>query len=448
MFQRIWEGIKARDNEGNKKYRYILLEGSSRSSKTQSLLQVFYCYANETENSRLSVWRDTAKDCRDTVMHDMHKVYPSLTRWQQVRFNISKSVFYFPTKTNIEICGTDDIDKVHGYQGDVIWLNEPYKISRATFDQLDMRTTDIVFIDWNPKQAHWIDDLKKDPRTLVIHSTFKDNPFCPPEQRIKILSYQPVSDCSIAEQINEHEAKKYDILLNELNFTEKQLKELSRCKENERIGTASQFNWHVYGRGLKAERPNRIFHWQQISLDEYNAIGTTVHSASDWGAVDPWAILDAKYYDGCLYLHERHYDSENILKPKLSLKELEMINSMEEGIVSWVFNRLGINKDRVIVCDPNRPTKIRALRAAGYDYSIAAQKPPGSVIDGISGLNNMKVCYTSCSENLKYEQENYSRQVDRYGIVLEEPEDVDNHLMDCARYIYAFLKSQGIIKTI
>jgi len=58
------------------------------------------------------------------------------------------------------------------------------------------------------------------------------------------------------------------------------------------------------------------------------------------------------------------------------------------------------------------------------------------------------VYYTASSKNLKYEQENYRRKVDRYGIVLEEPEDTNNHLMDTARYGAEFLRSQGIIKTI
>jgi hypothetical protein len=38
--------------------------------------------------------------------------------------------------------------------------------------------------------------------------------------------------------------------------------------------------------------------------------------------------------------------------------------------------------------------------------------------------------------------------VDRYGIVLEEPEDIDNHLMDPSRYIALFLQARGIIKRV
>jgi phage terminase large subunit len=451
VFQKTWEAIHALDENGNRKYRYILHKGSSRSSKTISLIDCYDLYARSNNGKRMTVWRDTKTDCKKTVLNDVLKHLKRTDRYKvDQEFNKTESIFLYSTDSTFEIHGTDDEETVHGLTQDAAWFNEPYKISRDTFDQIDQRTSDFIFIDLNPKKGHWSDDLEKDPRCLVIHSTFKDNPFCPTEQRAKILSYQTVKFSEVVTSgiISEHQAKSYDIIANKLLFTENQIKELSRCKQNEHKNTANEFNWSVYGLGLKAERPNRIFHWEETSFDIYQAIDSDIYTASDWGAVDPWGILDAKYYDGALYFHERNYDSENIIKDRLTPTELAQINSIEEGLVGWVFDRLGIERDRVIVCDPNRVMKIRALRSAGYDYSIAALKPPGSIVDGIDGLGNIKVYYTSNSPNLKYEQENYSRKVDRYGIVLEEPEDIDNHLMDCARYIYAYLKSIGIIKNI
>jgi PBSX family phage terminase large subunit len=446
VYQKIWTAAHELADDGSKKYRYIILEGSSRSSKTRSLLQAYYCYAGETEGARLSVWRDTAKDCRDTVGYDMGKVYPDLENYSRVNFHSTKSIYTFPTKSTIEVCGTDDVNKVHGYQGEVIWFNEPYKISKDTFDQLDMRTTDMVFIDWNPKQAHWIEELKKDPRTLVIHSTFKDNPFCPPEQRKKILSYQTVKYSHIGIVLGEHQAKEYDALNNPILFTEGQLKELLRCKENERKGSGNDFNWAVYGLGIKSEKPNRIFKWNEVTDDFYNSLITEIYTGIDWGSVDPWGILDAKYIDGCLYLHERNYLSEGKLKEKLTVTDRAQIDEKDEGFVKWYFNKFGIEKKRKIVCDTNRPEKTSSLRKAGWVYAVPASNK--SILDGIDLLNDIKVFYTESSLNLKYEQENYSRQVDRYGIVLEDPEDENNHLIDPARYIALYLKRLGIIKNI
>lgn len=307
VFEKNWNNLL--DNN----IRYIINEGSSRSSKTFSILQCFYLYALQNPNKRLSVWRDTKKECKETVLQDMLKAYINMPEFNRVVFNKTDSIFLFPNGTRIEIQGTDDVNKVHGYQGDVIWLNEPYSISKDVFDQLDMRNTDTVIIDWNPKEDHWIDKLKDDTRTNVIHSTFKDNPFCPENQKIKILSYQPIRYCDavVLGLLSEDQSKQYDLDENVLLLTPKQVKELSRCKENERINSANEYNWQVYGLGLKAERPNRIFRWKEISDDEYNKINTKIYTGVDWGAVDPWGIVDIKYYDGGLYLKERNYLSEN-----------------------------------------------------------------------------------------------------------------------------------------
>lgn len=463
VFDKIWKAVHSGslvDAEGNlildangqeqRKIKYIILEGSSRSSKTHSLLQVFYLLGWKIVDGRLSVWRDTKKDCKDTVLNDMLRAYRTFPNYEQTIFNKTESFFLFPFGTTVEIQGTDDENKIMGFQGNFTWINEPYKISKGTFDQLDMRTKDVVFIDWNPKVSHWIDDIKKNERAIVIHSTFKDNPFCPAEQRVKILSYQPVkySIVVLDGRLTEQAAKAYDIIKNPLLLSDKEIKELTRCKENERVNSASEFNWNVYGLGLKSERPNRIFKWTEISDDQYNAIASNIYIGVDWGAVDPMGIIEVKYYDGALYLKELNYLSENNIRERLSPTELAQIDSTEEGLVMWFFNKLGINKNSTIVCDNNRPLKIKALRRAGYDYSIAAVKGSGSIIDGIDLLNNLKVYFTSSSVNIKYEQENYSRQVDRYGIVLEEPEDIDNHTIDPARYVAEFLRSQGIIKTI
>lgn len=460
VFERLWTAIheKCHTCRGSdtmckwcqgsgRQYRYIILPGSSRSSKTRSIIQSHYLFAFSNKLKRISVWRPTKKECRDTVGKDMEVVYPSMPHASLVTFNRTEHFYKFPTDSVIEICGTDEPNRVHGYNGDVLHLNEPYDISRDTFDQLDMRTTEYVVMDLNPKENHWSDELTKDPRAIVIHSTFKDNPFCPPEQKAKILSYQPIRFSRLVQEslLTEDQAREYDILINPSGFTTKDMEELSRCRENERKSSASQFNWEVYGLGLKSERPNRIFHWTEIPDHEYNSLDVTRYYGVDWGVVDPWGVLEAKYYDGALYLHELNYKSENEWRETMDITTLESINKVEEGLVKHVMQKVIPVKKSYIACDTNRPLKTIALQECGFEYATAAPKPPGSIIDGINLLLGLKVYYTSSSKNLKAEQEDYSRMVDRYGIVLEEPEDKDNHLMDAARYVALFLSYLRII---
>lgn len=466
VFEKIWAFIHEQEIDGTqipritvegrpaRRYKYLILEGSSRSSKTRSAIQSAYLYCIQNNSKRWSVFRNTKKTCKDTVGKDMRGIYPFMPHYKSDWFNKTDYVYTFPNTSTIEIAGTDEPDLVHGYNGHVLWCNEPYRMSKETFNQLDQRTEDFVIIDWNPKEAHWIEDLKKDERALVIHSTFRHNPFCPIEQKIKILSYQPVKMCYAVENkiLTEQEAKNYDLTVNEKKLNDKILRELSRCKENERKGSANQFNWSVYGLGIKAEKPNRIFFWNEISDDDYNAIDAVRYYGVDWGTVDPWGIIEAKYYDGALYLKELNYASENEIRQNLSPEEVAAISRKdsednESGLVVWMFDKLKIPKNAYVVCDTNRPLKIRALFEAGYDSAMAAPKPPGSIIDGIDLLNDLRVLYTSSSTNIKYEQENYERKVDRYGKVMDEPEDgQQDHLCDPARYIALFLFLQGIIR--
>jgi hypothetical protein len=379
----------------------------------------------------------------------MGQIYPDMPMGNLVMYRDSKAIYRFLlSKSQIEINGTDKEKKVMGYNGDVAWLNEPYEISQGTFDQIDQRTSDFLIIDWNPKKAHWLDKVKKDKRTLVIHSTFKKNPFCPPEQRIKILSYQPVSMCRAVSGhlMTESEAKVYDVVRNIIGLNSGDLDELTRCQENEYKESASAYNWSVYGLGLKAEKPNRIFRWKKISLQTYYDLDVETFIGVDWGKSDPFSIVEVKYYDRALYCRQLNYASENEIRASLTATERAQIDGDEEGLVTWLFRKLNIGTDKYIICDANRRLKIVALRQVGFDNALAAHKPPGSVKDGIDLLDNLTVYYTDDSPDLEYEQENYSWKVDRYGIVEDEPIDADNHGIDSVRYVGQFLQLEGVIK--
>lgn len=453
VFNWIWDALNAYvpdpDTPGKlvHRYKYIILKGSSRSSKTWSLIDVLDIYARKNFNKRITVWRDSKVDCVDTVFNDIEKRLLSTERWLQGnKFNATKTYLKYTTGTRIEAHGADDTVTIHGLTQDIAWLNEPYKISRDILDQIDQRTAEVILIDWNPRLAHWIEDLEKDEKAIVIKSTFRDNRFCPPAQRDKILSYQPVSRSYLVENklLDLETAEKYDCIANPGGFDMKHVAELRRCQDNQYKRSASDYNWSVYGMGEKAEKPNRIFKWDEIPLSEYMALDVPVYYWSDWGTVDPWAVGEAKYYDGALYVRELNYSSENILRERLSYTEGAQVGREDEGLVTWLFKKLAIPYTADIICDSNRKMKILALRAAGWEYAIGVAK--GGIVDGIGLLLNTKVYYTSDSINIKHEQENYSRKLDRYGIVLEDPEDFDNHHIDGIRYVAAYLQDQGVIK--
>lgn len=379
VFQKNWDALNSR------KYKYIINSGSSRSSKTFSILQIFWLLAWSKPRTKLSVFRNTKKDCKDTILQDMLKYYPTLDNYDLVKFNKTESVFSFPNSSTINIEGTDDDLKVHGYHSDYLWFNEFYKMPKETFDQLDMRCSTAVFMDYNPIGRMWSDDLVKQDNAFLIHSTFKDNPFCPIEQKKKILSYEPT----------------------EYNLQQK---------------TADNYLWTVYGLGLKAEKPNRIFKgWEIIEDKLFDELPYPMYYGMDFGLSAPTTLVAMKF-DG----DETFFFKELLYKP---------MNEMHSTLSDELHN-LDIDKRIEIIADSSNEineTEGRKLRNSGYNL-IFAKKGKGSVKAGIELLQKKKVLVTKKSINLLDEYENHSWRVVQ-GIQLDEPEQGNDHAIDACKYV-------------
>lgn len=384
VFEKNWEALQSG------KYKYIINSGSSRSSKTFSILQIFWILAWSKECTKLSVFRNTKKDCKDTILQDMLKYYITLDNYEFVKFNKTESIFTFPNGSTINIEGTDDELKVHGYHSDYLWFNEFYKMPKETFDQLDMRCSVAVFMDYNPVGRLWSDDLIKQDNAKLIHSTFKDNPFCPLEQKKKILSYEP---------------------------TEYNLQQL----------TANAYMWQVYGLGLKAEKPNKIYHnWKVIPDAEFDSLQYSSFFGMDFGLSSPSAMVEMKF-DG----DKSFFIKEILYKP---------LNQMQ-GTLSTELDNLKIPKHIEIICDVGNElnkTEMQKLRNAGYNV-LPAMKGAGSILSGIETIQKSTIYYTKSSKNIENEYDTYSWRIAQ-GVQLDEPEQTDDHLLDAMKYVISWYR--------
>lgn len=54
VFQKNWQAMHDLDTNGQRKYKYIINQGSSRSSKTYSIIDCFDLYCRNNENKRLT----------------------------------------------------------------------------------------------------------------------------------------------------------------------------------------------------------------------------------------------------------------------------------------------------------------------------------------------------------------------------------------------------------
>lgn len=424
VFEKTWKAIHETNENGTRKYKYIIHTGSSRSSKTYSILQTHWLICFSKPNTRISIWRETKADCKMTILADLKKAVPTFPNFELVNFNKTESIYTFPNGSTIEFMGGDEENRVHGFQGNVAHLNEPYKFGEDAFNQIDMRTSDFIIIDWNPKSKHFIDELCKRENAIVIHSTYKDNPFVPFEQRKKIESYLPIKYTEVVEKelISISNAFNYDFESNQYNFTDKQIKELKRALFNEKEGTSNDYLHLVYARGLKAEKPNRIFKgWEIIEDKEFFNLPYQTYYGLDFGVSAPTALIQMKTDgDGTYFLHELLYKPLNEMKGTLS-DELE---------------NLSIPKHVEIICDSGNELnegEIRKLKNSGFNV-IKARKGQGSVVSAIETMQKSKIYYTRSSYNLEENYENYSWKIYQ-GIQLDIPEETREDLIDAAKYV-------------
>jgi phage terminase large subunit len=160
------------------KIRFIINQGGSRSSKTYSLCQMAIVYCLTTPGKMVSIVRKTFPTLRGTVMRDFFEVMNELGLYEVSAHHKTENIYYFPNGSQVEFFGADNEQKLRGRKRDILWVNESNELNFEEFTQLNMRTTDKLIFDFNPSENfHWLYDLITRPEAILIHSTYKDNPF-------------------------------------------------------------------------------------------------------------------------------------------------------------------------------------------------------------------------------------------------------------------------------
>lgn len=437
------------------KYKIIVQEGSSRSSKTWSDFQVIFMYASENRLKHIAVLRDVAVDCHDNVEKDfiswMSDPMGRMKQYEDGDITIDQALDYIDkedlskqfirnkqkhswthkeTKSVIVFTGLDSEDKAMGYRNDLCWINEPYSFSEEIFRQLLQRNKQIIF-DWNPKTEHFINKYKGKKNTIVLKSTFRDNPFCPEEAKEQLLSYQPVKYADVVLQglIKEKDLFSYNFEENKLLFTKKQIKEAKRCIENENPDafTASDYHYMVYCLGIGAEKPNRIYKgWREISDETFDKLPFPNYYGLDFGSTNPSALVEVKY---------DNKENAFFIKLRMHKPMSEMKSNDGHGIVSEL-EKLGLKKNLPIICDSSDKDNRLIIQRNGYNI-IPAVKGAGSVAPGITLCQQSKIYYVK-DKQLFDEYEEYEWEVVK-GINLDRPIKKNDHALDAMRYIITWL---------
>lgn len=157
--------------------RFIINEGGSRSSKTYSLCQLIILEALQKPKLTISIVRKTFPSLRATVYRDFVEVLQDMGIYSKNQHNKSEHIYSFDNGSMIEFFSVDDEQKIRGRKRDICWCNEANELGMDDFTQLNMRTTNKVILDYNPSESNsWLYELNP-KESILIKSTYKDNPF-------------------------------------------------------------------------------------------------------------------------------------------------------------------------------------------------------------------------------------------------------------------------------
>jgi len=424
------EGLKRpSQEESNPNYLYLhecfhkglrgcVLEGSSRSGKTWSWIDfVFYiCLFVETECT-INIYRLTYNEFKTTLYDDFKR---QLDRYQLPnKFHGAEEIKSFKIgKNKINFIGCDKVSKAHGAGCDYAIFNEGIFIPQEIFKQALKRCRKFWIIDYNPSVTeHWIyDTVLTRPDAGYLKTTFRDNKHVSDAERDEILATEPWLPGS------------YEVIDNDVYYQGKIVNEKNNPPphpENVKNGTADEFDWRVYGLGLRGSMKGAIFtnvKW----IDEFPKDKAHFYS-NDFGFTNDPNVL-VKYAE----------DKYNIWIEPLSYHPIDNA----EDLAAY-FEAVGVQKDDLIACDSsdkytgeNKGTieMVRGLKKLGYSNAFKISKTK-SVVFWITSMKKKKIHIVKnhLYKYAKIEQEKY-RWKEINGICINQPIDQSNHIWDSGRY--------------
>ena len=158
--------------------RIRALQGGTSASKTISTLQVLIDKSQRDKLPKItSIVSESLPHLRKGAMRDFQNIMMTHGYFDEAKWNKTDSIYTFDTGSIIEFFGADQPAKVRGPRRDRLYMNECNNMAFETFEQLEVRTREEIYLDWNPTNEFWFytDVLGKRDDVDHIILTYKDN---------------------------------------------------------------------------------------------------------------------------------------------------------------------------------------------------------------------------------------------------------------------------------
>ncbi|MCP4102199.1 MAG: hypothetical protein GY750_12320 [Lentisphaerae bacterium] len=352
--------------------RVKVVQGGTSAGKTYNILPILYSKATKHPNTVISVVSESIPHLRRGAIKDFITVLISTGRFDDNKWNKSLLQYTLNNGSYIEFFSADQPDRLRGARRDILYINECNNIPFDAYNQLAVRTSKEVWVDYNPTfefYAHT--ELIKDIDTDFIILTYKDNEALSP---------------SI-------------------------VKEIEKAKEKAKTSEYWQNWWNVYGLGQIGFLEGVVFNNYSI-IDYVPEDAKLIGIGLDFGYTnDPTAIIKVYKYNEKRILNEHCY--------RTGMVNNDIANMLPD--------------DTIIYADSAEPKSIEEIRRKGRNIK-GASKGRDSIMYGIDLMQQNDYLVTSQSTNLIKELRNYCWDKDKTGKKLNKPIDAFNHALDAIRY--------------
>lgn len=355
--------------------RVKIVRGGTSAGKTICILLILIDYAIRNEGKEISVVSESIPHLRRGAYKDFCGILKSMNRYKDTQLNKSTLKYTFTNGSYIEFFSTDQPDKLRGARRTDLYINECNNVPFDAYQQLVVRTSGNVWLDYNPAALFWVDkELVGKEDTDFVTLTYKDND-------------------SLPETI---------------------VREIEKAKEKAKTSTYWANWWRVYGLG-------EIGSLEGVCIPDWKEIGTVPQEARllgmgvDFGWNDPTVIIALYKWNDAYIFDEVFYKSSTTLRDlSLFLRN----NNITENLIA----------------DNAEPKSIETLRRDGHNI-YPCTKGRDSVNFGINLINQNEIYVTSSSRNMKRELQGYIWAKDKEGNTLNKPTGEHPDCIDAARYI-------------
>ena len=166
----------------NKRIRAIC--GGTSASKTVSIIIWLITLAQADKTKTLtSIVAESIPHLKRGAIRDFKNIMQEHRYWKEANWNATDFIYTFETGSQIEFFSSDNGDKLRGARRERLFINEANNVAYDAFNQLEVRTKELIFLDWNPTNEFWFYTDVKDKREDIdfITLTYKDNEALSPE---------------------------------------------------------------------------------------------------------------------------------------------------------------------------------------------------------------------------------------------------------------------------